>query len=108
MGASAALPERVPSKKVAGAEREKLREMTEPAAVLQADPALIGELNRHLRGWANYFRFGYPRMAFREINTLRARAAQQPPEAPQPAALPTAGRGDLLPALRSNWGWCIL
>ncbi|NUM37244.1 MAG: hypothetical protein HUU50_22090 [Candidatus Brocadiae bacterium] len=30
---------------------------------------LIGELNIHLKSWANYFRFGYPRKAFREINS---------------------------------------
>jgi RNA-directed DNA polymerase len=30
---------------------------------------MIDELNRHLRGWANYFGAGYPRKAFREINT---------------------------------------
>ena len=29
---------------------------------------LIEELNRHLRGWANYFRFGYPSAAFAGIN----------------------------------------
>ena len=29
---------------------------------------LIGD-NRHLEGWANYFSIGYPRAAFREINT---------------------------------------
>ena len=31
-------------------------------------PKLIDELNRHLKGWANYFKFGYPRDAFRDIN----------------------------------------
>ena len=31
-------------------------------------PALVQELNGHLEGWANYFRFGYPRKGFREIN----------------------------------------
>ena len=29
---------------------------------------LIRELNQHLRGWANYFRFGYPSAAFAQIN----------------------------------------
>jgi RNA-directed DNA polymerase len=29
---------------------------------------LIGRLNRHLRGWANYFGLGYPRASFRHLN----------------------------------------
>jgi len=31
-------------------------------------PLLTAELNRHLEGWANYYSYGYPRKAFREIN----------------------------------------
>jgi len=34
-------------------------------------------VNRHLGDWKNYFNFGYPRQAFREINTyLRERLTQ--------------------------------
>ncbi len=40
-------------------------------------PQLIEELNRHLKGWKNYFDFGYPRQAFREIDTyVRYRLTQ--------------------------------
>ena len=40
-------------------------------------PDLTEELNRHLKGWKNYFDFGYPRQAFREINTyVRSRLTQ--------------------------------
>ena len=39
------------------------------SAVLQPIPDLVEELNLQLKGWANYFSFGYPREAFREINT---------------------------------------
>ena len=49
-------------------EREKLKEMTGPNQCFQPIPKLIESLNRQLDGWANYFRFGYPRMAFRQIN----------------------------------------
>ena len=57
-----------PSKKALGRERDKLRKMTGPRMCFKPIPFLIGELNDHLRGWANYFGQGYPRMAFREIN----------------------------------------
>ena len=30
---------------------------------------LTAELNRHLKGWANYYCYGYPRKVFREINS---------------------------------------
>ena len=34
-------------------------------------------MNRHLKGWANYFSIGYPRKALREINTyVRDRLVQ--------------------------------
>lgn len=32
-------------------------------------PVLVAEVNRLLRGWGQYFRFGYPRRAYRQINT---------------------------------------
>ena len=31
-------------------------------------PALIAQINVHLKGWSNYFGKGYPRTAFRRIN----------------------------------------
>ncbi len=31
-------------------------------------PELMGRLNRHLRGWSKYFKLGYPRKAFRQLN----------------------------------------
>jgi RNA-directed DNA polymerase len=58
-----------PSAKALKREREKLREMTSVSRTYVPLPALIKDLNRHLDGWANYFRFGYPRVAFRQINT---------------------------------------
>jgi RNA-directed DNA polymerase len=58
-----------PSEKALKKEREKLHEMTGPRQSCKPIPDLIKELNRHLKGWKNYFNFGYPRMAFRDINT---------------------------------------
>jgi len=57
-----------PSKKAVARERAKLREMTGPRMCFKPIPRLIAELNRHLSGWANYFSFGYPRVALREVN----------------------------------------
>lgn len=66
-----------PSAKALKKEREKLREMTGPDQCFQPIPKLIQSLNRQLDGWANYFRFGYPRKAFREINSyVRERLTQ--------------------------------
>jgi RNA-directed DNA polymerase len=58
-----------PSKKALQRMREALHRQTNPKQCFKALPRLIDQTNRRLRGWANYFRFGYPRVAFREINT---------------------------------------
>jgi RNA-directed DNA polymerase len=49
-------------------ERARLREMTSARMCFRPIPALIRTLNRHLKGWANYFGIGYTRDAFRAIN----------------------------------------
>lgn len=65
-----------PSRKALAREREQLRQMTSARMCFKPVPQLIGELNRHLMGWANYFSFGYPRMAYRQINAyVRQRLA---------------------------------
>ena len=56
-----------PSKKAVQREREKLHEMTQSRQCFKPIPVLIGELNRHLKGWMNYFSFGYPTSAYCEI-----------------------------------------
>jgi len=58
-------------------EREKLHEMTNSHQCFKPIPVLIGELNRHLKGWANYFSFGYPTSAYCEIDRyVRDRLSQ--------------------------------
>jgi RNA-directed DNA polymerase len=56
------------SKKAQQRERQKLHKMTGAHGLQKSAPKLIAELNRHLRGWANYFAFGFPSQAFRAMD----------------------------------------
>lgn len=63
-----------PSNKALHRERDALREIVSIHAGCMPLPMLVRRLNRHLKGWANYFDFGYPRLAFRRVNHfVRAR-----------------------------------
>jgi RNA-directed DNA polymerase len=57
-----------PSKKAMNKEREKLRELTDSRQCQKPAKKLIEEVNEHLTGWKNYYRIGYCRREFREIN----------------------------------------
>jgi RNA-directed DNA polymerase len=57
-----------PSRKSVASERAALRELIGPHRCFQPAPSLIEDVNRQLRGWSQYFRHGYPRHAFRQVN----------------------------------------
>lgn len=57
----------VPSAKSMNRVRERLRRMTQRQVQLPSEKLII-KMNRFLRGWRNYFSFGYPRTAFRAVN----------------------------------------
>lgn len=57
------------SKKALKRERARLRELTDYHVCFKPLPNLVKELNRHLEGWVNYYKLGYPRVAFRGINS---------------------------------------
>jgi RNA-directed DNA polymerase len=59
-----------PSDKSMQRERDKLREMTGAERCFVPIPVLICQINEHLAGWSNYFGKGYPRKAFRQINSF--------------------------------------
>jgi len=57
-----------PSRKAMVRERDALRALINRHQSHTPLPELIGRVNRHLRGWSNYFQLGYPRKAFRQLN----------------------------------------
>jgi len=58
------------SDKSVAREREKLRELTARRRNCMPIPRMISEVNRQLTGWGNYFSYGYPRKAFRKVNSF--------------------------------------
>jgi RNA-directed DNA polymerase len=56
-----------PSKRALARVREKLRLLTR-ASVLTSLPQTIAAVNTLLRGWSQYFCYGYPRRVFRTLN----------------------------------------
>jgi len=66
-----------PSAKPIHREREALRSLTDARLCFMPIPVMIHNVNRQLRGWSEYFSFGYPRQAFRKINQfVRCRLQQ--------------------------------
>lgn len=57
-----------PSKKTLQRARETIREATRADKCYKPITDIIPGINMYLQGWANYFHFGYPRKAFREVN----------------------------------------
>jgi hypothetical protein len=56
---------------------ETMEMMTDSHQCFEPIPTLVGELNRHLKGWANYFSVGYPSGVYWEIDWyMRGRLIQ--------------------------------
>ena len=81
-----------PSKKSVQKERERINELTDRRQACTPLQRLIERLNRHLKGWANYFSYGYPRKAHGKIdwhvlgrlaNHLRHHRSQRPYRLPE-------------------------
>jgi RNA-directed DNA polymerase len=67
----------IPAEAALKRERAKLHVMTDRHQCFKPLPELVGDLNRHLKSWRTYYNFGYPRQAFREINSyIRSRLTQ--------------------------------
>ena len=57
----------VPATKSLARARERLRTLTRRQNTSPLD-TVVKEVNRFLTGWGGYFRYGYPRMAFKKID----------------------------------------
>lgn len=57
-----------PSPKAQAREREALRELTGVGQGMTPVVELIERINRHRRGWSQYFSLGYPRKSYRKMN----------------------------------------
>jgi RNA-directed DNA polymerase len=57
-----------PSKKAVKKEIKRVHELTERRQNYKPLPEVIGEINRQTKGWSSYFSFGYPAMAYRQVN----------------------------------------
>lgn len=67
-----------PSQKAIEREQNVIREMTSADKCFIPVTDMIVKINLNLEGWSNYFRYGYPRKAFREINSyVRKRLTKQ-------------------------------
>lgn len=59
-----------PSNKSLSRARAKLRALTSARMCFKPVRTVIGEINEYLTGWANYFSYGYPRVAMRKMNRI--------------------------------------
>ena len=57
-----------PSQKALASERESLRGLINKHRCFVPLPQMIDDVNKHLSGWANYFRYGHYQRTFRKVN----------------------------------------
>lgn len=82
----------IPSAKAVASEREKLRRLIGARQSHVPLAKLVSVVNRQLRGWGQYFSFGYPRGAHRDINAfVVARLTKHLQRRSQRACRPPAG-----------------
>lgn len=80
------------SRKALKRARARVHELTSAHYSHVPVPELVNKLNGYLRGWANYFGYGYPRHAFRQLNAYtRTRLTQHLQRRSQRGYRPAAG-----------------
>jgi RNA-directed DNA polymerase len=82
----------MPSEKAVACMREKVREMVGRKQSCVPVRELVERVNDSLRGWKNYFSYGYPRRALRDMNAfVIARLTRHLKRRSQRACRPPAG-----------------
>jgi RNA-directed DNA polymerase len=82
----------VPSDKAVSHAREKMRKLVGRKQSCVPVQELVERVNQSLRGWGNYFSFGYPRPALRDMNAfVVARLVRHLKRRSQRACRPPAG-----------------
>jgi RNA-directed DNA polymerase len=83
-----------PSAKALAHRKAKLRELTDHRRTFVPIAELVQTMNQQLRGWKNYFSFGFPRWAHRSINAYAVqRLSIHLRRRSQRACRPRAGMG---------------
>jgi RNA-directed DNA polymerase len=59
-----------PSAKSMARAHDRVRELTGPRRCFVSIRAVIDDINRWTKGWSGYFRYGYPRHRFRNLNSF--------------------------------------
>ncbi len=59
-----------PSAKSMARAHDRVRELTGPKRCYVSIRAVIDDINRWTKGWSGYFRYGYPRHRFRNLNSF--------------------------------------
>ncbi len=81
-----------PSDKAVARRRERTRELVGKKQCFMPLDELVGEVNQSLGGWKNYFSYGYPRRAYRKVNSfVVARLTKHLRRRSQRACRPPAG-----------------
>ena len=82
----------VPSDKAKAHHKEQMRELVGPKQCYVPIPELVQQVNQKLRGWGEYFSYGHPRRAKREINVfVTGRLTKHLKRRSQRACRPPAG-----------------
>lgn len=82
-----------PSRKALAKARETIRTLTSPKRCFMPTVDMIGEINAWSYGWTNYFGYGYPRVAFREMHSfIVSRVTNHLQRRSQRAYRPPAGK----------------